>query len=220
MMSVSVVKSDTEIEQEIQDKGLTAPRVTPSVIESVIAAEDYHIFPGTQLTVCVLTLLNGFTVTGESACASPENFDIELGRKIAKTNATQKIWGLEGYLLKQNLFEADDNIERIAQVAHEINQAYCLALGDDSQLDWKDAPQWQKDSAIAGVKFHIANPDANTADSHDAWFKQKEEEGWILGPVKDAEAKTHPCMLPYEALPVEQKAKDFLFRQVIHSLYG
>ena len=95
--------SETEIEQEIQDRGLNAPRLTPDHIDSVIASEDYHIFAGSQLTVCCLTLRNGFTVTGESACASPENFDEEIGRKIARSNARDKIWPLEGYLLKDRL---------------------------------------------------------------------------------------------------------------------
>ena len=117
--------SDKSIEQEIQAKGLTAPRVTPDHIESVIISEnyftaasgvvgeaallkaglDYSEVPATLklLTFCVLVLRNGFTVTGESACASPENFDAEIGRKIARENAVNKIWMLEGYLLKQRL---------------------------------------------------------------------------------------------------------------------
>jgi len=92
-----------QIEQEIQQKGLTAARITPARIDEVIIGEQYHIFENTTLTVCCLQLENGFTVTGESACASPENFNIELGKKIAKDNAKQKIWALEGYLLKQSL---------------------------------------------------------------------------------------------------------------------
>lgn len=95
--------NDQQVEQEIQDKGLTAPRVTPARIDEVIVAEQYHVFEGTTLTVCCLHLENGFTVTGESACASPENFDIELGKKIAKDNARQKIWALEGYALRNKL---------------------------------------------------------------------------------------------------------------------
>lgn len=95
--------NDKDIEQEIRDKGLTAPRVTPDRVEEVIAKEQYHIFEGSQLTVCCLTLRNGFTVTGESACASPGNFNEELGRKIARESAKGKIWALEGYLLKQQL---------------------------------------------------------------------------------------------------------------------
>jgi hypothetical protein len=82
---------------------LTAPRVTPESIESVIVNEQYHVFEGTTFTSCLLTLKNGFNVHGESACASPENFNAELGKKIARDNAKQKIWALEGYLLKQNL---------------------------------------------------------------------------------------------------------------------
>ena len=91
------------IEREIQAKGLTAPRVTPQRIEEVIVGEAYHVFPGTTLTVCCLTLANGFAVTGESACASPENFDAELGQKIARQNARDKIWALEGYALRSKL---------------------------------------------------------------------------------------------------------------------
>jgi hypothetical protein len=95
--------SEKDIEQEIKDKGLTAPRLTPALIDATIASEDYHVFEGSQLTVCCLTLQNGFTVTGESACASPENFNAEIGQKIARENARGKIWALEGYLLKQAL---------------------------------------------------------------------------------------------------------------------
>ncbi len=96
--------NDKDIEKEIQEKGLTSARVTPDRIDEVIVSEDYHVFEGSQLTICCLTLKNGFTVTGESACASPENFNAELGRKIAKDNAINKIWMLEGYLLKQRLY--------------------------------------------------------------------------------------------------------------------
>jgi len=100
---------DKEIEKEVQEKGLTAPRVTQETLDSVIKNVEYHVFSGSQLTVCCLTLVNGFTVTGESACASPENFDKELGEKIAYGKARDKIWVLEGYLLKQKLFENKDD---------------------------------------------------------------------------------------------------------------
>lgn len=98
------MKNDEQtIESEIQAKGLNAPRLSPDLIDAVIVGEDYHLFPGTTLTVCCLKLRNGFNVTGESAAASPENFDTELGRKIARINARQKIWALEGYLLREQL---------------------------------------------------------------------------------------------------------------------
>ncbi|MCL6328521.1 hypothetical protein EXT51_03260 [Pectobacterium carotovorum subsp. carotovorum] len=116
--------TDQRIEKEIQAKGLIAPRVTPDHIEGIIVAE--HFFSAAEglggacdghkllnpingnlhlLTFCVLVLRNGFTVTGESAYASPENFDAEIGRQIARQNAVNKIWQLEGYLLKQRLYE-------------------------------------------------------------------------------------------------------------------
>lgn len=98
--------TEQAIENEIQAKGLNAPRLNPAHIDAQIAGEDYHVFPGTTLTVCCLTLHNGFTVTGESAAASPENFDAEIGRKIARQNAREKIWALEGYLLKERLAKA------------------------------------------------------------------------------------------------------------------
>lgn len=94
---------EAKIEAEIQAKGLNAPRLNPQMIDETIASEDYHVFPGTTLTVCALVLRNGFVVTGESAAASPENFDQEIGRKIARDNARNKIWALEGYLLREKL---------------------------------------------------------------------------------------------------------------------
>lgn len=100
--------SEETIEQEIQAKGLNAPRLTPALIDAAIAKEQYHVFAGSCLTVCCLTLQNGFTVVGESACASPANFNAELGQKIAREKARDKIWALEGYLLKQQLATPKD----------------------------------------------------------------------------------------------------------------
>ncbi len=95
------------IEKEIQSKGLNAPRLTPDKIDAAILAEQYHVFPGTTMTVCALTLRNGFQVIGESAAASPSNFDEAIGRKIARDNARNKIWALEGYLLRDQLYRQD-----------------------------------------------------------------------------------------------------------------
>lgn len=94
---------EATIEEEIVRKGKTAPRLAPADIDAQIVAEQYHVFPGTALTVCALTLKNGFQVIGESASASLENFDEELGRKIARGKARDKIWMLEGYALKNAL---------------------------------------------------------------------------------------------------------------------
>jgi hypothetical protein len=100
-------RNESSVEKEIQDKCLNAPRLTPERIDAIIFGENYHVFAGTTFTVCLLTLENGFAVVGESACASPENFDAELGKKIAKENARNKIWQLEGYLLRQTLSGCD-----------------------------------------------------------------------------------------------------------------
>ena len=100
-------KDETQIENEIKAKGLNAPRLTPDMIDAAIVSEQYHVFPGTTLTVCALTLRNGYIVTGESAAASPANFDQSIGRKIARENARNKIWGLEGYLLRERLSQGN-----------------------------------------------------------------------------------------------------------------
>jgi len=110
------------------------------------------------------------------------------------------------------------SLEDIARAAHQINRAYCQALGDNSQLPWEDAPEWQKKSAIAGVSFHIDHPTASPSASHDSWLRLKVADGWKYGPVKDAEKKEHPCCVEYHELPTEQKAKDYIFRAVVHAL--
>ncbi len=99
-------KDEQKIEQEIKDKGLNAPRLTPADIDAVIVDETYTVLPSGKCMVCELTLKNGFTVRGESACVSKENFNEELGRKISRENARDKIWQLEGYLLQERLHNA------------------------------------------------------------------------------------------------------------------
>lgn len=112
----------------------------------------------------------------------------------------------------------DELINQIARVAHEVNRAYCEALGDLSQTSWDDAPAWQRDSAMNNVRFHVENPDAGPEASHDSWLSEKARHGWSYGPVKDAVKKTHPCFVPFKELSLEQQAKDFLFRAVVHAM--
>lgn len=107
-------------------------------------------------------------------------------------------------------------VERIANLCHNVNKAYCESIGDMSQPAWEDAPEWQKSSAINGVKFHIEN-DVTPEMSHENWLKQKLEEGWVYGKVKDPAAKTHPCIMRYDELPKYQRAKDKLFKAVCDS---
>lgn len=99
--------NENAIEAEIIAKGKTERRVTPARIDEVIASEAFYVFPGTTLTICALTLRNGFIVTGESAAASPANFDAEIGQKIARDNARGKVWALEGYLLRQQISDVE-----------------------------------------------------------------------------------------------------------------
>lgn len=111
-------------------------------------------------------------------------------------------------------------IEAIARVCHEANRAYCASLGDMSQLSWDLAPQWQKQSAILGVMFHLENPNSVASDSHANWTKVKVAEGWVYGEKKDPNANppTHHCLVPFEQLPVEQQLKDHLFLGIVRAL--
>lgn len=95
--------SEQDIEQDIRDKGLNAPRLTPDLIDATIVKESYTILPSGKVVICELTLTNGFTVRGEAATVSKENFNMEIGQKISRENARNKIWELEGYLLQQRL---------------------------------------------------------------------------------------------------------------------
>jgi hypothetical protein len=105
--------NDQEVEKEIEEKGLNAPRISLEHVNSLISIVEYHVFANSTLTVCCITLDNGFTVTGESACASYENYNKQLGEKIAYEKAKSKIWMLEGYLLKDKLHNGPQNDEPV-----------------------------------------------------------------------------------------------------------
>ena len=108
-------------------------------------------------------------------------------------------------------------IETCARSAHEVNRAYCLALGDMSQSSWDDAPDWQKSSSRTGVKAALSG---NTPEQlHECWLKEKAETGWKYGPVKNPEAKEHPCFVPYGDLPPAQRAKDHIFVTVVRAVH-
>lgn len=109
-------------------------------------------------------------------------------------------------------------IDLTPMVCHEANRAYCRAIGDNSQPSWDDAPEWQKKSAVEGVRFCRENPDAPPSANHDSWLKVKEADGWKYGAVKDADKKEHPCFVPYDQLPVEQQRKDALFKAIVAAL--
>jgi hypothetical protein len=108
-------------------------------------------------------------------------------------------------------------------VCHEANRAYCQTIGDDSQPSFGDAPDWQIRSAVNGVVFHLnALSDGNEPDpsaSHNSWLAEKQANGWRYGPIKDPEKKEHPCFLPYEKLPLEQKLKDYIFSAIVKAYW-
>jgi len=108
--------------------------------------------------------------------------------------------------------------EQIAEVCYEANRALCRSHDDFSFGPWAEAPQWQRDTNIAGVVFCIANPNAGDSASHDSWMRAKLADGWQYGPTKDAEAKLHPCIMPFEDLPAHQQVKDKLFRAIVAAL--
>lgn len=109
-------------------------------------------------------------------------------------------------------------VGEIARVCHEVNRAVCEAAGDTSQKRWDDAEQWQRDSAHRGVEFALANPNAAADAQHNAWMADKLNNGWVYGPSKDATIKTHPCLVPYDELPFEQRVKDHTFRAVVAAM--
>lgn len=124
-----------------------------------------------------------------------------------------------------NSLKYDLDLEKIAKVCHEANRAYCETLGDSSQLRWEDAPEWQKQSAINGVDFHIRGFRSfgrwpKPYESHDSWLNQKKSDGWIYGPIKSESLREHPCIVPYDELPIEQRTKDFIFSGIVQAIYA
>lgn len=110
--------------------------------------------------------------------------------------------------------------EQIARVCHEINRAYCEAMGDPSKKPWEESPDSQRQSAANGVKYAIEHPEVTPEEMHANWLKEKVQDGWVHGPIKDPDKKEHPCIVPYEMLPQVQQVKDHLFRATVRALSG
>lgn len=200
-------------------------RITQERIDALLAASSWSDTKvGVKTTVVCCTLPNGFEVIESSGCVDPANYDHDLGVRICKKRIVDKIWMLEGYALAERNCQTVKFLythrmsEAVARVCHEANRSYCVALGDMSQVPWEMAPDWQRASAIKGVELHLANPSAGPQASHESWMAEKVATGWVYGPVKDTAAKTHPCMVPFDQLPREQQAKDYIFRAIVHAL--
>jgi hypothetical protein len=110
------------------------------------------------------------------------------------------------------------NTVTLAMIAHEANRVYCESIEDYSQRHWEDSPAWQQNSAIDGVRNIIAEVVTKPSDSHESWMRDKEKDGWVYGEVKDADKKTHPCFVPYNELPEDQKMKDYIFFNIVSTL--
>jgi len=102
-------------------------------------------------------------------------------------------------------------IDKMAMACHEVNKAYCESIGDYTQVSWDDAAENIKESARYGVMYRLMNPGSPPSAQHEVWREFKAKDGWVFGEEKDADKKTHPCMVPYEELPQAQKSKDYLF---------
>ena len=114
--------------------------------------------------------------------------------------------------------EQKEKLVDIAVVCHQANKAWCEVNSDFSQEDWGDAEEWQRESAIKGVQFRFENPDAGESAQHDAWSKDKVEDGWVYGTEKNTYEKTHPCLVPFDELPEFQQKKDRLFCAIVDAL--
>lgn len=138
---------------------------------------------------------------------SPDPTVNQRGMNVAVNSATDK-----------NGTPQPMTVAEIAAVCHEANRAYCWTQNDDSQKPWEDAPAWQRASAILGVQQVQNNPDISAEALHESWLKEKTDEGWTYGEVKDPIKKEHPCFVPYDQLPAFQRRKDALFRAVAIAL--
>ncbi|HEC66441.1 MAG TPA: hypothetical protein ENI23_14235 [bacterium] len=106
-------------------------------------------------------------------------------------------------------------IEELARIIHEVNRLYCMSHMDMSQLPWSRAPEWQKESMIAGVILHLEDEDITAEKSHESWMARKVNEGWVYGEIKDVEKKTHPDLVPFDQLPEEERFKDTIVKTIM-----
>jgi len=109
-------------------------------------------------------------------------------------------------------------VRDIAKIAHEINKAFCESIGDNSHAEFDELSDEMKRGTIDGVRHHLSDSNLSPEASHEAWMKNKIDQGWVYGSEKDENKKTHPSLIPYNDLPTTEKSKDYLFRQVVRSL--
>lgn len=110
-----------------------------------------------------------------------------------------------------------ENITLVARICHEVNKVLCESVGDTSQLTWDESPSWQQASTLSGVDAVLKDPSITPEALHDKWSAYKVADGWVYGDVKDADKKTHPCLIPYSQLPKSQQLKDHTFQAIVRS---
>lgn len=226
--------AELELPQQRSENGA---EISDAHLDAVIVSTEYS--GDTERMVCTLTVRNGATIGGVYV-RGEDTLDEANAKQAALAQARQMLRVLESYCLVEaqaqqaeiqkliaaaqvETLRAGEDLkatvpELIAPVAYEVNRAYCLAIGDGNPEPWGSAPEWQRSTVIHGVQFHLNNPDATPESSHQNWLGQKMKEGWVYGKVKDAENKTHPCIVPYADLPTEQRAKDYIFRAIVHTM--
>ena len=228
------VKNEAQIEQLIQELDLNDIRLTPAMVDAAIDSYSFQVLPGTLVTLCTMKLKKGAIVTGESHVISPSNFKEKVGQEVSYKNAREKIWELEGYLLRQRVYdhlnggvtlhpsletqEPGPSVLQIAKVCHAVNRAYSRCVDLRVTEVWDECTTEHKNSIVAGVNFRIAKPEVTGEEAHNSWMEQKLQEGWTYGKEKDSAMKRHPCLLPYLHLPLEQRLKDDLFSAVVKSM--
>lgn len=193
----------------------TITMITPELVSSMIDKVEYQKM-GDTVMVCNLILKNGFNVSEAESCVDPAAFDEELGKKYSYEKAFNAVYPYAAFLMKQQQYEATDRVEKIARLCHEVNRAYCEGNGDYSCQPWENSSEQIKESARISVKAKLEQ-DLTPEDQHALWCNTKRAQGWKTGPVKDEQAKTHPCLVPYSLLPVNQRVKDYLFGAVVSS---
>ncbi len=111
----------------------------------------------------------------------------------------------------------DYGVHQLTKIIYEVSRVYRKSIGESIEYEWSTAPKWEIEAIRNGVQYHVDNPGKTPEDSHNNWLKEKQDTGWVHGEVRDPEAKTHPCMVPYNELPKEQQVKDHLFIAVVSS---
>jgi len=177
-----------------------------------------------KTTTVSCKLPNGFVITESASCVDPENYNREIGVDLCKKRIINKVWELEGYKLQCKLADnldkqptpAEDRWDKsfivlIAKECHRNNREYCKLIGDDSKVEWDEAPVWEQESVCQGVLDILESPDVTPEQMHQKWFDFLRRDGWAHGKKKSLSQKTHPCLVPFNELPAAHQVKDEIF---------